>query len=87
MQLTHLTLKKPESLPTLKAAIRLLRYILTAATDVPEFQRQVATPNVPKFTAALVNLAESRPEQEFKVCILTCGLRWHLLIPAYRSWS
>jgi len=35
--------------------------------DVPEFQRQVATPNVQKFTTALIGLAEKHVDLEFKV--------------------
>jgi hypothetical protein len=41
--------------------------IFSAATDVPEFQRQVATPNVSKFTAALIPLAEKHIDTELKV--------------------
>ncbi|KAJ7180313.1 rRNA processing/ribosome biogenesis-domain-containing protein [Mycena crocata] len=51
-------LSKKECTPILSASVRLLRVIFSAATDVPEFQRQVATPNVAKFTAALIPLAE-----------------------------
>ena len=55
--------------------MRLLNYIFSAATDVPEFQRQMATPNVPKFSLALIALAEKQDDREVKVCILQpCGL-------------
>ncbi|PPR04067.1 hypothetical protein CVT24_010642 [Panaeolus cyanescens] len=61
-----------ETLPTLKAAVRLLRVIFTTATDVTEFQRQVSTPNIAKATTAISTLADSRNEQELKVlCIET----------------
>ncbi|PSS35412.1 hypothetical protein PHLCEN_2v1567 [Hermanssonia centrifuga] len=47
--------------------IRLLRYVFTNATDVPEFQRQVSTPNVPKFSLALINLADKHEDQDVKL--------------------
>ena len=66
--LIHLTLhKKQEPLPTLKAAARLLTHIFSVAIDIPEFQRQVASPNVPKFSLALVQFAEDHPSRELKV--------------------
>ncbi|RPD67014.1 hypothetical protein L226DRAFT_477086 [Lentinus tigrinus ALCF2SS1-7] len=50
--------------PTAKAAMRLLRLVFSNATDVPEFQRQLCTPNVPKFANALIAMAgkETNPE-------------------------
>jgi hypothetical protein len=59
--------KKQEPLPTLKAATRLLTHIFSVAIDTPEFQRQIASPNVPKFSLALVVVAEDHPSREFKV--------------------
>jgi hypothetical protein len=59
--------KKAEPVPTLKAAIRLLSQIFTMAKDLPEFQRQVATPNVPKFSLVLVGLVQNQTDQELKV--------------------
>ncbi|KAI0033323.1 rRNA processing/ribosome biogenesis-domain-containing protein [Vararia minispora EC-137] len=53
-------LSKSETASVLKAAVRLLAYILAAAQDVPEFQRQLATPNAPKVATALLGLAEKR---------------------------
>jgi len=52
----------------LKAALRLLGVIFTAATDISEFQRQVSVPNVVKFTTAALHLAENQSEIELKVC-------------------
>ena len=49
--------QKPEPAPTHKAAVRLLAHIFAAAPAAPEFQRQLATPNVPKYSAALLALA------------------------------
>ncbi|KAI0251352.1 rRNA processing/ribosome biogenesis-domain-containing protein [Lactifluus subvellereus] len=60
-------LSKQEPLPTLKAATRLLTHIFSVATDTPEFQRQIASPNVPKFSLALVVAAEDHPSRELKL--------------------
>ena len=59
--------KKQVPLPTLKAATRLLTHIFSVAHDTPEFQRQIATPNVPKFSLALIVIAEDHPSHELKV--------------------
>ncbi|KAA1466753.1 hypothetical protein DENSPDRAFT_812014 [Dentipellis sp. KUC8613] len=60
-------LSKNEPVPNLKAAIRLLFRIFSAATDVPEFQRQLATPNVPKYGLALLTLADKHADHELKI--------------------
>ncbi|KAF7352611.1 Pre-rRNA-processing protein rix1 [Mycena venus] len=73
-------LSKKECLPILCACVRLLRVIFSAATDTPEFQRQVATPNVAKFTAALIPLAEKHVDIELKTLILSTLA---LIIPLY----
>ncbi|KAJ7490368.1 rRNA processing/ribosome biogenesis-domain-containing protein [Mycena galericulata] len=73
-------LSKKESTPIISASVRLLRVIFTAATDVPEFQRQVATPNVAKFTAALIPLADKSIDVELKTLILST---LSLIIPLY----
>ncbi|KAJ6515674.1 rRNA processing/ribosome biogenesis-domain-containing protein [Mycena sanguinolenta] len=73
-------LSKKEPLPIISAAVRLLRLIFSAATDVPEFQRQVSTPNVSKFTAALIPLAEKHVDTELKVLVLSTLA---LIIPLY----
>jgi hypothetical protein len=52
----------------LKAALRLLGVIFTAATGISEFQRQVSVPNVVKFTTAALHLAENQSDIELKVC-------------------
>lgn len=59
-------LTKPETLPLLKASIRYLRHVLSAATDVPGLQRQLATPIVPKFSQALVSIVEKAADYELK---------------------
>ncbi|KAJ7228479.1 rRNA processing/ribosome biogenesis-domain-containing protein, partial [Mycena pura] len=73
-------LSKKESSPILSACVRLLRVIFSAATDMPEYQRQVATPNVAKFTAALISLAEKHPDIQLKILILSTLA---LIIPLY----
>lgn len=60
-------LSRNEPAPTLKASIRLLALIFSSATDVPEFQRQLATPNVPKFSTALISLVDKQYDRELKV--------------------
>lgn len=59
--------KKAEPVPNLKAATRLLCHIFSAATDIPEFQRQLATPNVPKFSLAVLALADKHHDRELQV--------------------
>lgn len=62
--------KKNESMPCLKSSIRLVRYIFSNAGDVPEFQRQVVTPNVTKFSQALLSLVEKVEDEDLKVILL-----------------
>lgn len=59
--------QRNEPTPNLKSAVRLLKTIFTAAIDVGEFQRQVSAPNVAKFTAAVIALAENHVDIELKV--------------------
>ncbi|EGO02144.1 hypothetical protein SERLA73DRAFT_120785 [Serpula lacrymans var. lacrymans S7.3] len=63
-------LSKNEPLPILKASIRFLHHVFSATTDVPEFQRQVVTPNIPKFSLALISLAEKQHDLELKTLVL-----------------
>ena len=62
--------KKEEPLPNVKAAIRLLRQIFSSAMEVAEYQRQICLPNVPKFSSALLSLADKHTEEELKVGFL-----------------
>ncbi|KAF5390544.1 hypothetical protein D9757_002613 [Collybiopsis confluens] len=73
-------LSKKESLPVVKASINLSRAVFTNATDIPEFQRQVSTPNVPKFIAALLTFLERDSELELKKVSLMTLTR---LVPLY----
>ncbi|KAE9410119.1 hypothetical protein BT96DRAFT_953314 [Gymnopus androsaceus JB14] len=73
-------LSKKDSLPALKASVNLCRIVFSNATDIPEFQRQVSTPNVPKFTAALILFLEKDVDLELKKLALTTLTR---LIPLY----
>ncbi|KAF9057988.1 rRNA processing/ribosome biogenesis-domain-containing protein [Panaeolus papilionaceus] len=75
-------LSRNETLPTLKAAVRLLRIVFTSAMDVTEFQRQVSTPNIPKVTAAITNLADARSEQELKILCIQTLTRFIQVYPA-----
>ncbi|KAI0722827.1 rRNA processing/ribosome biogenesis-domain-containing protein [Earliella scabrosa] len=56
--------------PTAKAAIRLLRLVFSCAMDVPEFQRQLCIPNVPKFVNALIAVVEKDGNSEVYLCAL-----------------
>ncbi|KAI9056538.1 hypothetical protein FKP32DRAFT_1599270 [Trametes sanguinea] len=56
--------------PTTKAAIRLLRLVFSSATDVPEFQRQLCVPNVPKFGNALIAIVEKETNVEVNLLVI-----------------
>ncbi|KAH0587795.1 hypothetical protein J132_06140 [Termitomyces sp. J132] len=73
-------LSKNEPPPTIKASIRLLRIIFSAGVGTPEYQRQVATPNISKFTAAIIAIAEKNRDKELRALILTTLAR---LVPLY----
>lgn len=62
--------RKEEPIPTLKAVTRLLTYIFSVAIDTPEFQRQIASPNVSKFSLALTIVAEGHPNRELRLLAL-----------------
>ncbi|CAE6463879.1 unnamed protein product [Rhizoctonia solani] len=70
-------LSKPEPSPNHYAATRLLSYIFTAITDMPEFQRQVVIPNVQKCSQALLTLAKN-PESEYDLKLLAIDTLTHL---------
>ncbi|KAI0832574.1 rRNA processing/ribosome biogenesis-domain-containing protein [Trametes gibbosa] len=59
-----------QPVPTTKAAIRLLRLVLSNAMDVPEFQRQLCVPNVPKFCNALIAIAEGQSNPDVHLLVL-----------------
>ncbi|KAJ3907656.1 rRNA processing/ribosome biogenesis-domain-containing protein [Lentinula edodes] len=73
-------LSKKEPLPNLIASISLCRMVFRNATDTPEFQRQVSTPNVSKFTTALIVFLEKDSDLELKKLVLKTLAR---LIPLY----
>ncbi|KAF8639780.1 hypothetical protein AX17_001040 [Amanita inopinata Kibby_2008] len=64
-------LSKNESIPVQKASVRLLCKIFSGAMDIPEFQRQISIPNVPKMTNAMISLAEKSVDTAFNVFIFT----------------
>ncbi|KAI0284276.1 rRNA processing/ribosome biogenesis-domain-containing protein [Russula aff. rugulosa BPL654] len=67
-------------LPTLKTATRLLTHIFSVARDTPEFQRQIASPNVPKFSLALIAIAEDHPSRELMLLAIDA---LSVLLPLY----
>lgn len=69
--------QKSEPLPILKSALNLCRLIVTAAADMPEFQRQVSSPNIPKLTAAILACFERELDSDFKVFKL--HLLWKII--------
>lgn len=66
-QFLTIYMKKTDSVPATKASIRLLRYIFANGADVPEFQRQLCIPSVPKFSTTLIFLAEQSEDVSVKV--------------------
>ncbi|KAH9965998.1 rRNA processing/ribosome biogenesis-domain-containing protein, partial [Russula dissimulans] len=73
---------RQEPLPTLKAATRLLTHIFSVAVDNPEFQRQIASPNVPKVSLALIVIIEDHPNRELKLLALDA---LSVLVPLYSA--
>ncbi|EEB92785.1 hypothetical protein MPER_08656, partial [Moniliophthora perniciosa FA553] len=79
-------LTRKEPLPVLKAALNLCRIIFTSAVDTPELQRQVTSPNIPKFNSALIHCLENSPDLELKVLALKALTRLILIYPnAHRA--
>ena len=74
--------KKQEPVPTLKAAMRLLTHVFSVAIDTPEFQRQVASPNIPKFGLALIVVIEDHPSRELKVSYHETLFSYWLTVPS-----
>ncbi|KAF8505717.1 rRNA processing/ribosome biogenesis-domain-containing protein [Russula emetica] len=73
-------LSKQVPLPTLKTATRLLTHIFSVARDTPEFQRQIASPNVPKFSLALIAIAEDHSSRELMLLAIDA---LSVLVPLY----
>lgn len=48
--------------------MRLLNYIFANTTDIPEFQRQISIPNVPKYSLALITLVNKNVDKDLQVC-------------------
>ncbi|OCH92155.1 hypothetical protein OBBRIDRAFT_886436 [Obba rivulosa] len=63
-------LSKHESTPTTKSSIRLLRYVFANGADVSEFQRHLCIPNVPKFSSALISIADNHEDISTKILAL-----------------
>ncbi|KAH9045464.1 hypothetical protein EDB85DRAFT_2070270 [Lactarius pseudohatsudake] len=61
---------------------RLLTYIFSVAIDTPEFQRQIASPNVPKFSLALTIVAEGHPSRELRLLAIDS---LSALVPLYTT--
>lgn len=74
--------KKQEPVPTIKAAMRLLTHVFSVAIDTSEFQRQVASPNIPKFGLALIVVAEDHQSRELKVSHYESIFSYWLTVPS-----
>ncbi|KAG6854907.1 hypothetical protein C0991_012097 [Blastosporella zonata] len=57
-----------------------MKVIFSAGVGTPEYQRQVATPNIPKFTVAIIAIAEKNVDQELRILILATLTH---LVPLY----
>ncbi|KAG6378759.1 rRNA processing/ribosome biogenesis-domain-containing protein [Boletus reticuloceps] len=60
------SLTKPEPVPVLRASMRYLTLVFSAAGHNLEFQRQVAVPIVPKVSSALLTIAEKHNDRDIK---------------------
>ncbi|KAH9482766.1 hypothetical protein JR316_0004866 [Psilocybe cubensis] len=79
-------LSRNEPLPTLKAAIRLLRVVFTKSSEITEFQRQICLPNVVKFTHAVIAIADNHNDLEVKIlCLNTLSCVIKLYPTAHRA--
>jgi hypothetical protein len=59
--------QRNETAPAVKASIRLILQVFSESVHNLELQRQLANPNVPKFTAALIAFVERDCDLEVKV--------------------
>jgi hypothetical protein len=59
--------QRPEPMPVIKAAARLIQHIFLEAVSLPEFQRQIAAPNVPKYSASIIQLGEKMGNEALNV--------------------
>lgn len=61
------SLQKNETPPCVKACIRLMRFIFSNSVGHAEFQRQVALPNIVKFSQALIEIIGKYESEKLKV--------------------
>ena len=85
LTLYQLLYKKPEPVPTLKAVTRLLSRISSDAQSVPEFQRQVVTPVIPKFSLALAGLVQSHADIELQVVFFFSVVTVNILLTVWNQ--
>ena len=62
--------QKNESLPCMKACIRLMRFIFSSSVGHAEFQRQVVLPNIVKFSQALTEIVGKYESEKLKVGVM-----------------
>ena len=63
--------QKTETLPCIKACIRLIRFIFSSGAGHAEFQRQVVLPNIVKFSQALIENIGKYENEKLKVCMMS----------------
>ncbi|KAG8961176.1 hypothetical protein FRC03_005682, partial [Tulasnella sp. 419] len=63
-------LSRNDVLPIYKASIHLLLRLFSSSMMMPEFQRQVSSPNVPKFASSLISLSEQNSDQGLRLIII-----------------
>ncbi|KAF9646174.1 hypothetical protein BDM02DRAFT_3100296, partial [Thelephora ganbajun] len=76
------TLFKNETLPCIKACIRLIRFIFSSNAGHAEFQRQVILPNIVKFSQALIEISGKYESEKLKVLCLETLAQLVLLFPS-----
>lgn len=68
--LTGPRLQKNETLPCIKACIRLIRFIFSSSVGHAEFQRQVVLPNIVKFSQGLIEILGKYGSEKLKVRVV-----------------
>jgi len=83
--LTSSRLQKSETLPCIKACIRLIRFIFSSGAGHPEFQRQVVLPSIVKFSQALIENIGKYESEKLKVRLMSESPPVSLLTSVSRS--
>lgn len=71
-----------ETLPCIKACIRLIQFIFSSSVGQAEFQRQVVLPNIVKFSQGLIEIVGKYENEKLKVLCLETLTQMVLLLPS-----